>query len=224
MIPGKVWVQIQESLERNKSKSFRKPRSNEALLTGLLFCSCGERMYPKMSKRKTADGKVIYTYVCKMKERSQRSVCNSKNANGNTLDMAVVEQIKMLAEDKDTFIAQLEQSRRFYTGNRMDYEQRLDDMRKEKAETEKKINSLVDSLVDMGDSPAKAHVTKRIEQLNGEYQSLESCVRWSGMVSMLMSFCLVLGMMKLSIRKLLPLDLIIPKMMRKPRNWWTSPM
>ena len=88
-----------------------------------------------------------------MKERSQRSVCNSKNANGNTLDMAVVEQIKMLAEDKDTFIAQLEQSRRFYTGNRMDYEQRLDEMRKEKAETEKKINSLVDSLVDMGDSP-----------------------------------------------------------------------
>ena len=174
---GKAWVQIQESLERNKSKSFRKPRSNEALLTGLLFCSCGERMYPKMSKRKTADGKVIYTYVCKMKERSQRSVCNSKNANGNTLDMAVVEQIKMLAEDKDTFIAQLEQSRRFYTGNRMDYEQRLDEMRKEKAETEKKINSLVDALVDMGDSPAKAHVTKRIEQLNEEYQSLEKRIQ-----------------------------------------------
>lgn len=177
LIPGKVWVQIQESLERNKSKSFRKPRSNEALLTGLLFCSCGERMYPKMSKRKTADGKVIYTYACKMKERSQRSVCNSKNANGNTLDMAVVEQIKMLAEDKDTFIAQLEQSRRFYTGNRMDYEQRLDEMRKEKAETEKKINSLVDSLVDMGGSSAKAHVTKRIEQLNQEYQSLEQRIQ-----------------------------------------------
>ena len=130
-----------------------------------------------MSKRKTADGKVIYTYVCKMKERSQRSVCNSKNANGNTLDMAIVEQIKMLAEDKDTFIAQLEQSCRFYTGNRMDYEQRLDDMRKEKAETEKKINSLVDSLVDTGDSPAKAHVTKRIEQLNQEYQSLEQRIQ-----------------------------------------------
>ena len=100
LIPGKVWVQIQESLERNKSKSFRKPRSNEALLTGLLFCSCGERMYPKMSKRKTADGKVIYTYVCKMKERSQRSVCNSKNANGNTLDMAVVERQQLTEQIK----------------------------------------------------------------------------------------------------------------------------
>lgn len=173
LVSGKVWVQIQESLERNKSKSFRKPRSNEALLSGLLFCSCGERMYPKMSKRKTADGKVIYTYVCKMKERSQRSVCNSKNADGNTLDMAVVGQIQMLAEDQDTFIAQLEQSRRFYTGNRMDYEQRLSDTQKEKVQTEKKINSLVDSLADVGDSPAKTHVTKRIEQLNQEYQSLE---------------------------------------------------
>lgn len=177
LIPGKVWVQVQESLERNKSKSFRKPRSNEALLTGLLFCSCGERMYPKMSKRKTVDGKVIYTYVCKMKERSQRTVCNSKNANGNTLDMAIIEQVKMLADDKETFVSQLEQSRKFYTGNRMDYEQRLSDMRKEKAETEKKINSLVDSFVEMGDSPAKAHVTKRIEQLNEEYQSLEKRIQ-----------------------------------------------
>lgn len=177
LIPGKAWVQIQESLERNKSKSFRKPRSNEALLTGLLFCSCGERMYPKMSRRKTADGKVIYTYVCRMKERSQRSVCSSKNANGNTLDMAIVGQVKMLTEDKDTFVAQLEQSRRFYTGNRTYYEQRLDDMRKQKAETEKKINSLADSLADMGDSPARAHVTRRMEQLHQEYRSLEGRIR-----------------------------------------------
>lgn len=78
IIPGKAWIKIQESLERNKSKAYRKPRSNEALLTGLLYCKCGSRMYPKLSKRMTADGKPIYTYVCKMKERSQRAVCNSK--------------------------------------------------------------------------------------------------------------------------------------------------
>ena len=33
IIPGKVWVSIQRILERNKAKSFRKSRSNEALLT-----------------------------------------------------------------------------------------------------------------------------------------------------------------------------------------------
>jgi len=55
----------------------------------------------------------------------------------------------------------------------MDYEQRFDHMRKEKADIEKKIHSLVDSLADIEDSSAKTHVTKRIEQLNQEYQSLE---------------------------------------------------
>ena len=172
LIPGKVWVTIQESLERNKSKAFRKPRSNEALLTGLLYCRCGERMYPKVSKRKTADGSPVYTYVCKLKERSQRSLCNSKNANGNRLDLAILEQLKQLQEDQDTFLRQLEQSRKFYTGNRMDYEQRLDGLRTEKRELEKKLNALVDSLADIPEHAARSQVSRRIEALSSQCDDL----------------------------------------------------
>lgn len=177
IIPGKVWVKVQESLERNKAKSFRKPRSNEALLTGLLFCGCGSRMYPKISRRLTADGQPIYTYVCKLKERSQRSVCNCRNANGNTLDLAIVEQVKLLADEESTFIDQLERSRKFYTGNRVDYEERLSSLRKDKVDTEKKIEGLVDSLADLGDSVAKNHVAKRIEQLNAECNDINASIR-----------------------------------------------
>ena len=138
IIPGREWIRIQESLQRNKSKAYRKPRGNEALLTGLLFCRCGSRMYPKLSKRKTADGKRIYTYVCKMKDRSKHKLCNERNANGNTLDLAIIEQIKVMEDNQGTFIAQLEQSRKFYTGNRTDYEDRLAAARRDKAEAEKK--------------------------------------------------------------------------------------
>jgi site-specific DNA recombinase len=174
IIPGKAWVAVQESLERNKSKAYHKPRNNEALLTGLLYCSCGSRMYPKISKRRTADGKPVYTYVCKMKERSQRSLCNEKNANGNSMDTAIVEQIKMLEDDQGSFIRQLEQSRRFYTGNRTDYEERLAGMRQEKAGLEKKMENLVDSLAELSESTAKNHVAKRIEQLNQECLALDA--------------------------------------------------
>ncbi len=174
IIPGKAWVAVQRSLERNKAKSYRKPRSNEALVTGLLYCSCGSRMYPKLSRRKTADGKPIYTYVCKMKERSQKTICSGKNANGNTLDMAIIEQIKMLENNKGSFIDQLEQSRKFYTGNRAYYEERLTAMRQEKAALEKKMEGLVDSLADLEDSIAKNHVTKRIKQLNQECLEIDS--------------------------------------------------
>lgn len=174
LISGKEWVLVQESLERNKIKAYHKPRSNEALITGLLYCSCGSRMYPKLSRRKTADGKPIYTYVCKIKERSQRTICNGKNVNGNALDMAIIEQIKLLEEDTGTFIEQLEQSRKFYTGNRENYKEQLLALQQEKAEVEKKIEGFVDSLLELGDSVAKNHVAKRIEQLNKQCEEINA--------------------------------------------------
>ena len=173
LIPGKTWVRVQEALEQNKSKAFRRPKSNEALLTGLLYCRCGNRMYPKLSKRRTADGDVIFTYVCKLKERSQRSLCNNRNANGNTMDLAVVEQVKRLNDHNAEFIDQMEKSRKFYTGNRVQYEEQLTALQKDKAEIEKKIEGLVDSLIDLGDSAAKVRVAKRIEALTTESDALE---------------------------------------------------
>ena len=173
LIPGKTWVRVQEALEQNKSKAFRRPKSNEALLTGLLYCRCGNRMYPKLSKRRTADGDVIFTYVCKLKERSQRSLCNNRNANGNTMDLAVVEQVKRLNDHNAEFIDQMEKSRKFYTGNRVQYEEQLAALQKNKAEVEKKIEGLVDSLIDLGDSTAKVRVAKRIEALTAESDALE---------------------------------------------------
>ncbi|MGM9550526.1 MAG: recombinase family protein [Faecousia sp.] len=173
LIPGKTWVRVQEALEQNKSKAFRRPKSNESLLTGLLYCRCGNRMYPKLSKRRTADGDVIFTYVCKLKERSQKSLCSNRNANGNTMDLAVVEQVKRLNDHNPEFIDQMEKSRKFYTGNRVQYEEQLASLQKDKAEVEKKIEGLVDSLVELGDSTAKVRVAKRIEALTAESDALE---------------------------------------------------
>lgn len=172
IIPAKTWIRVQESLERNKSKGYRKPRSNEALLTGLLFCRCGSRMYPKLTKRMTDDGKPVYTYVCKMKERSQRSRCNLRNANGNALDEGIIEEIKKLSGDDSHFIEQLEKSKRFYTGSRGQYDATLDELRKEYAENEKKITGLVDSLADLGDGASRKRVAARIEALSRAGETL----------------------------------------------------
>lgn len=171
LIPGKVWVSVQESLERNKSKAFRRPRSNEALLTGLLYCRCGSRMYPKLGRQKTADGKMVFTYVCKMKERSRRNVCNGKNVNGNLMDMEVIERIKVLEDDKIAFIRQLEQSRKSCTDNYTRYEEQLALLKQERADIEKKMNSLVDSLIELGDRGVRSHVEKRIGQLHQEWEA-----------------------------------------------------
>lgn len=174
LITSKQWIDTQQALDRNKSKAFRQPRSNEALLTGLIFCSCGSRMYPKLTTRKTASGDIIYPYMCKMKERSKREACSIRNPNGNTLDTAVIEQIKLLADSDHVFAAQLEKSRHFYTSNKEQHEKDLIDLRKEAAENEKKIAGLVDSMIMVGDSSAKTHIAKRMEELDATNKSIQS--------------------------------------------------
>ena len=164
LISSKQWIKAQESLERNKSKAYRKPRSNEALLTGLLFCSCGERMYPKLTPRRTETGDLIYTYMCKMKERSKGERCDRRNVNGNALDAAIMEQIKSLPEDDADFMTQLEKSRQFYIGSEP-YQSQLDALRAEYAERETVLGGLIDSLGMVGESVAKEHIVKRIEEL-----------------------------------------------------------
>lgn len=176
-VPSKQWIKVQDSLDRNKSKGYRKPRNNEALLTGLLFCSCGDRMYPKLSQRVTADGEPIYTYVCKMKERSKRERCNRRNASGNILDAAIIEQIKSLTEQGSSFITQLEKSRRFYTGDREQYESQLTSLRSEFADNEKAINGLIDSLGMASDSAVKPRLIKRIEELSETNRNIENRIR-----------------------------------------------
>ena len=173
LIPGATWVKVQDMLERNKQKAFHKPRTNEALLTGLLHCRCGGRMYPKLSSRKTEEGKAIFAYVCKMKERSQGSVCRGRNVNGNVLDAAVIKRVKLLAGDADGFITRMEQSRCLCTGNQAEYEERLAALRQERSEAERKLVGLVDSLADLPDGAARNLVAQRIEQLNGECSAID---------------------------------------------------
>jgi len=177
LIPGATWVKVQDMLEHNKAKAFHKPRTNEALLTGLLHCRCGGRMYPKLSARKTAEGKAIFSYVCKMKERSQGGVCDGRNVNGNTLDGLVLRRVKELEGDVGSFIAQLEHSRRLQTGNQAEYEESLVALRQERSEAERKLAGLVDSLADLPDGTARSLVAQRIEQLNGECGSIDRRIR-----------------------------------------------
>ena len=176
-VPSKQWIRVQESLDRNKSKAYRKPRNNEALLTGLMYCSCGERMYPKVSQRTAASGEAIYTYVCKMKERSKQERCSQRNANGNFLDAAILEQIQSLPEHDSSFIAQLTKSRELYTGKREQYERQLEDLRAEYERNEKTVNGLVDSLGMVGDSTARPRVLKRMEELTDINRGVENRIR-----------------------------------------------
>ena len=120
---------------------------------------------------------VVLDYMCKLKERSRRELCNVRNANGNLLDAAICEQVKHLADHSSGFMKQLEKARSAHAGNRSECETRLSTLRKEQAETQRKITALIDSLADFGDSTAAVHLKKRIEELNAQDAALSSRIR-----------------------------------------------
>lgn len=98
IVSGAVWIEAQRLLTQNKSKAYRKVKSSQSLLSGILRCSrCGSYMRPKSMKRTNADNEQVFYYMCEMKEKSRKSRCNIANINGNTLDACVIKELKNFA-------------------------------------------------------------------------------------------------------------------------------
>lgn len=175
LIAGADWVKVQDMLNQNRSKSYRKPKSNVALLSGLLYCgNCGSFMRPKLSQRTNAQGEKIYSYLCETKERSRCQLGNSKNPNGNELDKMICEQIKLISEDSSDFIKNLDSVQRKLEGNREEYDQQLNALKKELQENEQQIANLVDILAKTPNTPAFDYITEQINTLHEKNEKIKN--------------------------------------------------
>ncbi len=174
VISGAQWVQIQRLLELNKSKSYRKPRSNVALLSGLLYCAdCGDYMRPKLSTRQTATGELIYTYLCTTKERSRSHTCKMKNANGNVLDAKVIEVIKNLGTDNAEMAKQISGIKKRIGGNREGYDAEIAKLKIQIEDNDKEIKSFVLSLAKCEGTSAEAYVLDQIDDAHKKGEVLK---------------------------------------------------
>lgn len=175
LISGADWVKVQEMLSQNRSKSYRKPKSNVALLSGLLYCgSCGSFMRPKLSQRTNARGEKIYSYLCETKERSRCKLCNSKNPNGNELDRMICEQIKLISDDSSDFIKRLDSVQQNLESNYEEYDRQLNALKKESHENEQQIDNLVKILAKTPNTAASDYITEQINALHEKKKKIKN--------------------------------------------------
>ncbi len=174
IISGADWVRVQNMLDGNRTKGYRHPRSNVALLSGLLRCGdCGDYMRPKLTQRKNADGELLYSYMCSTKERSRRALCQSRNVNGNVLDARIIEEIKKLSEDRDFFADFLSQTKKVIAAGRGDHEEEMEALRQKLGENEAAIKALIKSLCGAAGTSAERYITEQIQELDEEGAALK---------------------------------------------------
>ena len=174
VIPGAVWVSVQKLLELNKSKSYRKPRSNVALLSGILVCGeCGDYMRPKMTDRSTATGEPIYTYMCAMKERSRGHACDIKNANGNMLDAKMVDALMKIGRTSEDMARQITKTKKTIQGDRAGYDAEIAKRKGQIEEHENSIKALVVSLAKQAGTSTEQYIVQQIDELHNTIEGLK---------------------------------------------------
>lgn len=148
VISGKDWVEVQQLLDKNADKRYRKPAQNNALLSGLLKCAhCGSFMRPKLKGKGNLDnqGNRRFDYMCSLKDKSRKTKCDCTNINGVEADNLVMQTIKDLINPKHEFYKTLKSlSKSIDTADNNSNEINL--LKSEYKKNENDINNLLDRI------------------------------------------------------------------------------
>ena len=174
IIDGKKWIQVQNILNRNKNKAYRRERINEALLSGILYCgNCGGRMRPKLGRQMNGRGERIFSYVCTIKERSRCHLCNSGNIDGNTLDMMILQQIVEISGETSFLGTELEKARETLRMKKTDADKEVCQLEDHKRQIESDLKKLRESLPRYLGTAMESDITSQILSLHHQADAVQ---------------------------------------------------
>lgn len=108
IIPSDKFIEIWQLLDNNKNKRCRMPQQNTSILSGIIKCKCcGSYMRPKLRKTYASNGDRNFVYMCELKDKSRKKLCQCQNINGNETDRLVLQNIKELTLPNSDFIKKL---------------------------------------------------------------------------------------------------------------------
>lgn len=147
IIKGKDWVEVQELLNNNTNKSYRKPVKNNSILAGILRCEhCGNLMRPKLKDTTLPNGDRKFNYICDLKMRSRGKQCTCPNVNGNEADKLVIEGIKQLAQPTSEFYNELVKVIKDNDYGKTSQTNEIEVLERKKNETSTSIKNLISRL------------------------------------------------------------------------------
>jgi DNA invertase Pin-like site-specific DNA recombinase len=178
IVTGKEFVYVQQLLAGNRSKgdNFRDTKNSVALLSGLLYCTCGHLMRPKNypASRVTQKGERTFAYRCPYKDLTHRERCDNKNVHGNTLDEAVSREVTALAGPDAGMVPMLEELQKQIASADGGAVSRTRFMEQEYDRKKSEIRKLVTSIKQLeAGSVSVQYINEEIQRLDGECAALD---------------------------------------------------
>lgn len=147
VISSEKFIDVWQLLENNKDKRCRTPQQNTSILSGIIKCKyCGNYMRPKLRKTYASNGERNFAYLCELKDKSRKKLCQCENINGIETDRIVLQKIKELTLPNSEFIKKLKDVAEGREKESSRKQNELQSLNMIYAKNKIKIESLVDKL------------------------------------------------------------------------------
>ena len=108
IISSEQFIQVWNLIENNKDKRCRIPQQNTSILSGIIRCKyCGSYMRPRLRNSIAPNGERNFAYLCELKDKSRKQLCQCRNINGIETDKLVIQRIKELTLPTNDFTKKL---------------------------------------------------------------------------------------------------------------------
>lgn len=179
IVSGKEFAGVQKLLTSNKEKgaAFRNTKNSAALLSGLLYCTCGHLMRPKNypASRLTKKGERTFSYRCPYKDATHREMCDTKNVHGNTLDARVCEEIIGLTNPDAGIIPMLEALLKKIRDTDTEVISEKDLLQQEYNKKKEEIQKLIEAMKNLdADSASVRYINEEIKRMDGLCRELKT--------------------------------------------------
>ncbi len=182
LISSDDFIKVWNLITNSKDKRLRYPQENTSVLSGIIRCKyCGSYMRPRVRNSYTSTGERNFSYLCELKDKSRKQLCQCKNINGIEADKLVVEKLKELTTPNSEFINKLKSIASGKEKGTSQKQIELQTLNNNLTKNKFKIENLIDKLAivdneiinDIGIQIKELknqnrEIEKRIEELNAE--------------------------------------------------------
>jgi site-specific DNA recombinase len=177
IITSQDWIKAQNLLNQNKSKAYRKVKSTQSLLSGILRCAkCGSFMRPKAVNRLNSCGEQVFYYMCEMKEKSRKTRCDITNINGNILDNCVLQELKKIDFDNSLFFGKIDGKNTLVDETKSSIQTEIDILKNKVFEADLGIKNILAAIQKGQPDQILSSIVERMQELITEKEYMQKAL------------------------------------------------